>query len=188
MSRTVASVLRSSISGRKGSDGSPLRSVRYQVSNHLGSASVELDDGASLISCEEYYPYGSTSYQAVRASLDLVLKRYRYAGMERDEETGLSYQGARYYSCWLGRWTSSEPTPLIDGNGTFYAYVKGNPVIFTDPSGHGPNDQRLGAKNEKAIAKQQKAADKRRVQEKRTPVEVNRQKGVGASGKSSPTR
>ena len=44
---------------------------------------------AQIISYEEYYPYGSTSYQAGRSAAEVSLKRYRYTGMERDEETGL---------------------------------------------------------------------------------------------------
>ena len=50
---------------------------------------------AAIISYEEYYPYGSTSYEAGR-SLRRSLKRYRYTGKERDEETGFYYHGARY--------------------------------------------------------------------------------------------
>ena len=42
----------------------------------------------SIISYEEYYPYGSTSYQAGRSAVEVSLKRYRYTGKERDEETG----------------------------------------------------------------------------------------------------
>src|SRR5262249_45145910 len=79
-----------------GSDGSLEQLIRYQFSNHLGSASLELDDQAQIISYEEYYPYGTTSYQAVRGQTETP-KRYRYTGMERDEETGLEYYSARYY-------------------------------------------------------------------------------------------
>ena len=43
----------------------PQQLIRYQFGNHLGSASLELDDQAQIISYEEYTPYGSTSYQAV---------------------------------------------------------------------------------------------------------------------------
>ena len=46
---------------------SPAQLIRYQFGNHLGSASLELDDQAQIISYEEYTPYGSTSYQAVRS-------------------------------------------------------------------------------------------------------------------------
>ena len=108
--------------------------VRYQFDNHLGSAYLELDDEAAIISYEEYYPYGSTSYQAGRSVAEVGLKRYRFTGKERDTETGFSYHGARYYVPWLGRWTSCDPVLLRDGSNT-YDYVRGNPVRLTDPSG-----------------------------------------------------
>ena len=73
--------------------GSPAQLIRYQFGNHLGSASLELDDQAQIISYEEYYPYGSTSYQAVRSQTEVSLKRYRYTGKERDEETGFIIMG-----------------------------------------------------------------------------------------------
>ena len=71
-----------------GNDPAPPQLIRYQFGNHLGSASLELDDQAQIISYEEYYPYGSTSYQAVRSQTETP-KRYRYTGKERDEESGL---------------------------------------------------------------------------------------------------
>ncbi|MCK5014073.1 MAG: VCBS repeat-containing protein [Candidatus Omnitrophica bacterium] len=95
----------------QGDDHSLPQLIRYQLGNHLGSASLELDWEAQVISYEEYYPYGSTSYQAVRSQTETP-KRYRYTGMERDEETGLNYHGARYYAPWLGLWTSCDPEPL----------------------------------------------------------------------------
>ena len=57
----------------------PAQLIRYQFGNHLGSASLELDDKAQIISYEEYTPYGSTSYQAVRSQTETP-KRYRYTG------------------------------------------------------------------------------------------------------------
>ena len=82
--------------------------IRYRLANHLDSSMLELDQDAQVICYEEYYPYGSTSYQAVRAATEAP-KRYRYSGKERDTETGLSYYGARYYVPWLGRWSSVDP-------------------------------------------------------------------------------
>ena len=49
-----------------GDDGSPLQTIRYQLGNHLGSASLEIDQAGEIISYEEYYSFGSTSYQAGR--------------------------------------------------------------------------------------------------------------------------
>jgi RHS repeat-associated protein len=109
--------------------------VRYQLDNHLGSACLELDDAAAVISYEEYYPYGSTSYQSSRSTAEVSLKRYRFTGKERDAETGFYYHGARYYAPWLGRWTSADPSGIQDGPNVF-AYVNNNPVEKTDPTGN----------------------------------------------------
>lgn len=114
--------------------GEPERLIRYQFDNHLGSGCVELDDRARVISYEEFHPYGSTSYQGVRSGLEAP-KRYRFTGKERDEETGFNYHGARYYAPWLGRWISADPAGLADGVNV-YTYVRGNPVVNSDPTGH----------------------------------------------------
>jgi RHS repeat-associated protein len=118
----------------QGNDGSPLQLIRYQFGNHLGSVSLELDDKGKVISYEEYTPYGSTSYQAVDQSIKAAAKRYRYTGKERDAESGLCYNGARYYAPWLGRWTSCDPAGMVDGT-NLYSYVSSSPIVFTDPTG-----------------------------------------------------
>lgn len=92
-------------------DGTEKQLVRYQLHDHLGSTALELDgsDNAAVISYEEYHPYGTTAYQARNAAIRSAAKRYRFTGMERDEESGLAYHGARYYAPWLGRWLSCDP-------------------------------------------------------------------------------
>jgi RHS repeat-associated protein len=115
-------------------DESPAQLIRFQFGNHLGSATLELDDKANVISYEEYYPYGSTSYQAVDKSIKAASKRYQYTGMERDEETGFAYHGARYYAPWLGRWCSADPAGLVDGVNV-YLYSKNNPILYSDRVG-----------------------------------------------------
>jgi RHS repeat-associated protein len=115
------------------SDGSPQQLIRYQFGNHLGSASLELDDQAQIISYEEYTPYGNTSYRAVRSQTEAP-KRYRYTAKERDEESGFYYHGARYYAPWLGRWTRYDPAYMKSGP-NLYEYVLNNPIRFYDPDG-----------------------------------------------------
>ncbi|HET6478871.1 MAG TPA: RHS repeat-associated core domain-containing protein [Actinoplanes sp.] len=119
--------------------GVPPQLTRYQHGNHLGSACLELDDQAQIMSYEEYTPYGSSSYQAVRSQTETP-KRYRYTGKERDEETGLYYHGARYYAPWLGRWTSADPAGLVDGS-SLYEYVRGSPTRLSDPNGMESDDE-----------------------------------------------
>jgi RHS repeat-associated protein len=111
--------------------------IRFQHDNHLGSALLELDDQAAVITYEEYYPYGSTSFGAT--SSEVSKKRYRYTGKERDEETGFYYHGARYYAPWLGRWTACDPAQLMGGI-NYYEYAASNPIRLADPSGYGPDD------------------------------------------------
>ena len=120
-------------------DNPAAQTVRYQFGNHLGSALLELDDLAQVISHEEYFPYGGTSYQAGKNAAEVSLKRYRYAGMERDEETGLNYHGARYLAPWLGRWISCDSIAIGDGVNT-YVFVHCNPVCHMDPGGHNTID------------------------------------------------
>jgi RHS repeat-associated protein len=115
-------------------DGTEKQLVRYQLHNHLGSAALELDDTAQVISYEEYHPFGTTAYQAINAAIKSAAKRYRCTGMERDEETGLEYHSARYYLPWLGRWLSSDPIGIGDGV-NLYRYAQNNPIQLSDPSG-----------------------------------------------------
>ena len=112
----------------------PKSITRYQLDNHLGSAVLELDETGKVISYEEYHPYGTTSYQAGDSAAEVSLKRYRYAGKERDEESGFYYHGARYYAPWLGRWISCDPLGIIDLM-NLYGYARNNPVKHHDPTG-----------------------------------------------------
>jgi RHS repeat-associated protein len=102
--------------------------VAYHLADHLGSSTVVLTSTGTLFNREEYTPYGETSFGSY------ALKRYRHMAKERDEESGLYYYGARYYSPWLARWTSPDPLGLGDGVNP-YRYVQGNPLNNVDPSG-----------------------------------------------------
>lgn len=112
------------------------RLIRYQFGNHLGSSSLELDEQAQIVSYEEYSPYGSSTYHAVRGQTEAA-NRYRYTGKERDEESGLYYHGARYYAAWLDRWTSCDPT--FDQDNSSYSYVRCRPTMLRDSNGRDPD-------------------------------------------------
>ena len=124
-----------------GNDQVPRQLIRYQFGNHLGSTSLELDEQAQIIPYEEYSPYGSSTYQAVRSHTETP-KRYRYTGKERDEESGFYYYGARYYTAWLGRWVSSDPAGLADGQ-NLYRFVRNAPTRLIDQTGNDSDDPTL---------------------------------------------
>jgi RHS repeat-associated protein len=119
--------------------GTPTPLLRYQHHNHLGTATLELSQDAEVITYEEYHPYGTSAYRAANSAIEASPKRYRYTGKERDEETGLYYHEARYYACWLARWTAADPIGLQGGPNRF-AYANNNPLTFNDPGGTSPAD------------------------------------------------
>jgi RHS repeat-associated protein len=114
--------------------GSPPRTDRYQLQDHLGSSAWELDTTGATINHEEYMPYGRTAYVLGKAGADGARKRYRYSGKERDEETGLYYYGARYYAPWCMRWSSCDPLGYEDGLNP-YLFVHCNPLRNIDTLG-----------------------------------------------------
>jgi len=105
---------------------------RWQLADHLGSSTLELDELGNTISYEEFHAYGTTSWHWTNGSVNQ--KRYRYTGMERDAESGLQYHSARYYMPWLGRWLSADPLGMVDGPG-LWSYARGNPVVQSDRNG-----------------------------------------------------
>ncbi|MGB7208380.1 MAG: SpvB/TcaC N-terminal domain-containing protein [Pyrinomonadaceae bacterium] len=158
-------------------DGTPVRLIRYQFGNHLGSATLEIDQLAQVISYEEYHPYGTTSYQAT-SNQSQTPKRYRYTGKERDDESGFYYHGARYYAPWLGRWMSCDPAGLVDGL-NIYIYVRNNSIRNSDELGLQGDDK--VDPNEHTQNKQEKNRNKH--EENKARKERERQKRIDKEDK-----
>ncbi|EDM79666.1 hypothetical protein PPSIR1_16430 [Plesiocystis pacifica SIR-1] len=113
---------------------SPTPMWRFQLSNHLGSTATEVTETGAVISHEEYHPYGTSAYRSVDSSIDVSARRYRYTGMERDEETALSYHSSRYYASWLARWISADSLGRAEGM-CRYRYVRNSPPSKQDLKG-----------------------------------------------------
>ncbi|AYQ56623.1 Putative toxin subunit [Bathymodiolus thermophilus thioautotrophic gill symbiont] len=109
--------------------------THYQLSNHLQTNTLELNDQAQVISYEHYYPYGGTAIIAGKDKAQVQQKRYRYTGKERDDSSGLYYYGARYLAPWLIRWISPDSAGSVNGL-NLYVYVDNNPLKYIDPTGH----------------------------------------------------
>jgi RHS repeat-associated protein len=128
--RKLVAVLETRTSG---TDPAARRALKYQFANLVGSSTLELDEASQVISYEEYFPYGGTSYSAVQNQTETP-RRARFCGKQRDEENGFYYFGLRYYAPWLGRWFNPDPEGLADGPNV-YLYAHANPVNVIDPDG-----------------------------------------------------
>ncbi|WP_245150867.1 RHS repeat domain-containing protein [Pseudomonas fluorescens] len=106
---------------------------RYNLADHLGSSSLELDSDAEVISQESYHPYGGTAWFAGRNEVEASYKTVRYSGKERDA-TGLYYYGFRYYIPWRQRWLNPDPAGDVDGLNR-YKFVQSNPIVLRDSAG-----------------------------------------------------
>lgn len=118
---------------------------RYQISDHLESAAIEVDDHGRELSREEYHPFGTTALVLANTG-STAQKRYKFTGMERDEDTGLQYHCARYLAVYCGRWISTDPAGIAAGTNAFL-YANGNPISAVDRDGHIP----LSLKTEKDV-------------------------------------
>lgn len=76
-----------------------------------------------------YDPFGRTASSGESSD-----NRFQYTGRE-NEGGGMQYNRARYYMPGTGRFTSEDPLGLAGGDANYHAYVGGDPVARTDPSG-----------------------------------------------------
>ncbi|EIE01556.1 RHS repeat-associated core domain-containing protein [Leptospira licerasiae] len=123
--------------------GMPVAGFLFLHPDHLGSIVMATDglgnrvtggeqSGASNVS---YKPYGEIQRED---SFGPDVFRYKYTAQEEDRETGLYYYKARYYDPIIGRFLQADS--LIDSSRPMgmdlYMYTEGNPISYTDPSGH----------------------------------------------------
>ena len=109
-------------------------SVVYFHSDVSGSPLVATNATGNVIWKESYRPYGERTVKAPAAADNDLW----FTGKPVDEETGLSYIGARYYSPVLGRFMGVDPADFSESNiHSFnrYAYGNNNPIKNIDPDG-----------------------------------------------------
>ena len=125
--------------------------TRYLTPDPLGSTRVVTGEDQSILSRHDYLPFGEeigaalgnrdkasgvTGYTASRADGPAQ----KFTGKERDNETGLDYFQARYFSGAGGRFTSVDPEnasgdPADPQSWNGYAYARNNPLLYVDPDG-----------------------------------------------------
>jgi RHS repeat-associated protein len=114
----------------------PPSTVEYYHLDALGSVRVVTNQAGAVVSRHDLMPFGE-EWQPVTLGREALL----FTGKERDYDTGLDYFGARYYRADVGRFTTVDPLvpedhALADPQlWNRYAYVRNNPLRYTDPDG-----------------------------------------------------
>jgi RHS repeat-associated protein len=108
--------------------------VNWALVDNQGTVRDVIDSQGQVLNHIVYDSYGQVTSET-NASFDF---RYGYTGRERDEETGLNYNRARYYDTTNGRFISEDPIGFGGGDANLSGYVLNNPTNFTDPLGHNP--------------------------------------------------
>lgn len=104
----------------------------YYHNDLLGSPIAATSQGGTLLWREEYDPYGSKLLK------QNTTNRLWYTGHAHDEDSGLTYMGARYYDPIVGRFMGIDPVGFKETNPISfnrYAYANNNPYKFIDPDG-----------------------------------------------------
>ncbi|MBC7250366.1 MAG: hypothetical protein H5T62_08770 [Anaerolineae bacterium] len=109
--------------------------VYYIHADHLGSVSVVSDGSGALLAAQRYYPYGESR----TGELASLPTDFGFTGQRNEGTIGLYDYRARFYDPVLGRFVSADtvvPNPGNPQDLNRYAYVRNNPLRYTDPSGY----------------------------------------------------
>ena len=123
--------------------------TRYSTSDNLGSPRVVTNSGAGVVSRHDYRPFGEELGAGIgdrTTAMGFSVAdgvRQQFTSKERDHETGLDYFGARYYSSFQGRFTSTDPSRksvALSDPQTWnrYSYASNNPMSYIDRNGKWP--------------------------------------------------
>ena len=110
--------------------------VLWALTDHLGTvrdlAEYDAVSGDTTVVNHIVYDAFGRIVSETDSTIDFL---YGFTGRERDTESDLQYNRARYYDAALGRWLSQDPIGFEAGDANLYRYVGNRPITATDPSG-----------------------------------------------------
>ena len=118
---------------------STVTTITYFHNDISGTPMLATDAAGNVVWKENYRPYGERVLN--QAANNNNTNKIGYAGKPFDNQTGLTYMGARYYDPVLGRFMGIDPKGVDPDNiHSFnrYAYANNNPYKFVDPDGRSP--------------------------------------------------
>ena len=116
-------------------DHVPSRRIIYLETDHLNTPRVARDQARNVVWTWDSDAFGATPPNPNPSGLGVVTINLRFPGQYYDQETGLHYNGFRYYHPGMGQYIQPDPIGLRGGSFSTYAYVGGNPLRWVDPSG-----------------------------------------------------
>jgi len=103
--------------------------------DHLNTPRLIADDQQQTVwRWDQQEPFGVNAPDENPSSLGAFEFPVRFAGQYYDRETAVIQNRSRDYDSALGRYVESDPIGLSGGLNA-YAYVGGNPIRYTDPTG-----------------------------------------------------
>jgi len=130
----AAVLLTAIVSMTDAADAQTTDMVTYYHTDAIGSVRMITDASGQVLERHDYLPFGQ-EWTAASSEHRLFVSK------ERDQETGLDYSGARYYSAQSGRFISPDPIAanevrlLNPQRWNRYTYAANNPLTFGDPDG-----------------------------------------------------
>jgi len=111
----------------------------FVLPDALGSVRQETDAAGAVTAAREWSPYGEELALSEAEGIGGAQAGLGFTGEWFDTGVGLQYLRARWYDDAIGRFTSPDsivPDFYAPQNLNDYAYVLGNPLMYTDPTGY----------------------------------------------------
>lgn len=114
--------------------GSAQDLITYYHTDTTGSPIAATDANGNVLWREDFAPYG----ERLRQDISPRTNRMWFTGHHHNDDTGLTYAGARHYDPMIGRFMGIDPAQVDPGNHfnfNRYAYGNNNPYRYVDPDG-----------------------------------------------------